>query len=47
MSQTPPKKTTKRGIIPNEKQLPKIGSGRGRPAKGYNQKIGQWEQRTN
>lgn len=43
--QTPPRKTTKRGVIPNEKKLPVPGSGRNRPAKGY--KNGKWEQRTN
>lgn len=35
-------KTTKPGVIPNQKKLPVVGSGRNRPAKGYVN--GKWEQ---
>lgn len=37
-------KTTKAGVIPNQKKLPVVGSGRNRPAKGFNQITKEWSQ---
>ena len=44
--QTFPKKTMKPGKAPPPgKQLPKIGSGRNRPAKGFNQITKEWKRK--
>ena len=44
MTKLLPNKTTKRGVIPNAKKNPKPGSGRNRPAKGYNSEMKTWNQ---
>ena len=37
-------KGTKKGVKPNAAKLPVVGSGRNKPAKGYNQTTKVWEQ---
>lgn len=44
MTTNTPHKTTKRGVIPNAKKNPTPGSGRNKPAKGYNPKTKTWNQ---
>lgn len=42
--QVRPKKTTQKGVQPRPPAKPAVpGSGRNRPAKGYNQETHQWE----